>query len=139
MRRLLLATALLGVVSAGSLAAQSAEEMALERGRQLTLWFYGGEADSLWAAMAESFQQRVGSAESVRDMMDMVAMQAGAETEVVSENVYPHESGAHEYRRVAAFDAATENIVIMWRVDDQGMILGGGMRPESMVPPPPSE
>jgi len=139
MRRSIMALAALCAVMAGRVQAQDSDDMVLERGRQLTTWFYDGEADSLWAAMTDSFRERVGTAESLRDMMAMVATQAGMETDVVSENVYQHQSGAHEYRRIAAFDASTENIVVLWRVDDDGMIVSAGMRPESMAPPPPSE
>lgn len=139
MRRSIIALAALSAAVAGRAQAQANDDMVLERGRQLTMWFYDGEADSLWAAMTESFRERVGTAESVRDMMAMVATQAGMETEVVSENVYQHESGAHEYRRIGTFDASTENIVVLWRVDDDGMIVSAGIRPESMAPPPPSE
>jgi hypothetical protein len=120
---------------AAPLAAQSEAPDSLARGRQLTTWFVEGQSDSLWAAMGETFRQRVGDIESIENMMDQIYNQAGDEVEVVSETAHLRDDGVLEYRRVSEFDASDENIVWIWRTNDVGEIVGAGIRPESPAPP----
>jgi hypothetical protein len=117
------------------LVAQSESSDSLALGRQLTTWFFEGQSDSLWAAMGETFRERIGDVESIENMMDQIYNQAGDEVEVVSESASLNAEGVLEYRRVSEFDAADQNIVWIWRTDDTGKIVGASIRPESQAPP----
>ena len=43
--------------------------------------------------------------------------------------------GVLEYRRLAEFETAPERIVWIWRTNEEGQIVGAGIRPESQAPP----
>jgi len=120
---------------AAPLAAQSESPDSLELGRKFTGWFFDGDSDSLWNAMGESMQGRLGSVESIQDMMDQVYDQIGEEAEVVSESAKLRDDGVVEYRRTAEFDGATERVVWIWRISAEGKLVGASIRPESQAPP----
>ena len=120
---------------AAPLAAQSESADSLELGRKYTGWFLDGESDSLWNVMGEGFRKRVGGIEGIENMMDQVIDQVGDETDIVSETARHRDDGVLEYRRVSEFDLAPEPIVWIWRTNDEGQIVGAGIRPESQAPP----
>ena len=120
---------------AAPLAAQSESADSLELGRKYTGWFLDGESDSLWNMMGEGFRDRVGGIEGIENMMDQVIDQVGDETDIVSETARLRDDGVLEYRRVSEFDLAPEPIVWIWRTNDEGQIVGAGIRPESQAPP----
>ena len=120
---------------AAPLAAQSESADSLELGRKYTGWFLDGESDSLWNVMGEGFRERVGGIEGIENMMDRVIDQVGDETDIVSETARLRDDGVLEYRRVSEFDLAPEPIVWIWRTNDEGQIVGAGIRPESQAPP----
>ena len=120
---------------AAPLAAQSESADSLELGRKFTGWFLDGESDSLWNVMGEGFRERVGGIEGIENMMDQVIDQVGDEMDVVSETARLRDDGVLEYRRVSEFDLAPEPIVWIWRINDEGQIVGAGIRPESQAPP----
>ena len=120
---------------AAPLAAQSESSDSLALGRKFTGWFMDGYADSLWNVMGEASRGRVGSMESIENMMDQLTDQIGDETDVVSESIQVRDDGVMEYRRVSQFDLAPEGIVWIWRTNDEGQIVGASIRPESQAPP----
>jgi len=120
---------------AAPLAAQSESADSLALGRKYTMWFYDGEADSLWAIMDSASKGRVGSQEAIENMMDQLYEQLGEEVAVVSETASLGEDGVLEYRRLAEFDTAPERVVWIWRIGEDGQIVGASIRPESQAPP----
>ena len=120
---------------AAPLAAQSESPDSLALGRKYTAWFFDGQSDSLWNAMVEDTQGRVGGMEGIENMMDQVIDQIGEETAVVSESAKIIDDGVLEYRRLAEFETAPERIVWIWRTNEEGQIVGAGIRPESQAPP----
>ena len=120
---------------AAPLAAQSESPDSLALGRKYTAWFFDGHSDSLWNAMGEATQGRLGGMEGIENMMDQVIDQIGEEVEVVSESAKVIDDGVLEYRRLAEFETAPERIVWIWRTNEEGQIVGAGIRPESQAPP----
>ena len=120
---------------AAPLAAQSESPDSLALGRKFTGWFLDGYADSLWNLMGEIDRGRVGGAENIENMMDQIIDQIGDEAEVVSESAKFRDDGVLEYRRLSEYDVAPEPIVWIWRTNNEGQIVGMGIRPESQAPP----
>jgi hypothetical protein len=120
---------------AAPLAAQSESQDSLALGRKFTGWFLDGYSDSLWNVMGEGFRERVGGIESIENMMDQIIDQIGDEAEVVSESAQLREDGVLEYRRLSEYDLGPEPIVWIWRINDEGEIVGASIRPESQAPP----
>lgn len=114
-------------------AQESPDSLAL--GRKFTGWFFDGASDSLWSVMDSAMQGRVGSIESIENMMDQVADQIGEEVELVSESSKVRDDGVREYRRLAEFDMAPERVVWIWRINAEGKLVGAQIRPESQAPP----
>ena len=120
---------------AAPLAAQSESPDSLALGRKFTGWFFDGYADSLWNVMGEATRGRVGGVEHIENMMDQLINQIGYEAEVVSESAKFRDDGVLEYRRLSEYDLAPELIVWIWRINDEGQIVGMSVRPESQAPP----
>ncbi len=120
---------------AAPLAAQSESPDSLALGRKFTGWFFDGYADSLWNVMGEGTRGRLGGVEHIENMMDQMIERIGDEAEVVSESAQFRDDGVLEYRRLSEFDLAPESIVWIWRTNDEGQIVGMGIRPESQAPP----
>ena len=120
---------------AAPLAAQSESPDSLALGRKFTGWFVDGYADSLWNVMGEGTRGRIGSIENIESMMDQIIDQIGDEAEVVSESAKFRDDGVLVYRRLSEYDLAPEPIVWIWRINDEGKIVGVSIRPESQAPP----
>ena len=120
---------------AAPLAAQSESPDSLALGRKYTGWFLDGYADSLWKVMGEGTRGRMGGIEHIESMMDQIIDQIGYEAEVVSESAQVRDDGVLEYRRLSEYDLAPEPIVLIWRINDEGKIVGVSVRPESQAPP----
>ncbi|TDJ55878.1 MAG: hypothetical protein E2O47_03410 [Gemmatimonadetes bacterium] len=120
---------------AAPLAAQSESPDSLALGRKFTGWFVDGYADSLWNVMGEGTRGRIGSIENIESMMDQIIDQIGDEAEVVSESAKFGDDGVLEYRRLSEYDLAPEPIVWIWRINDEGKIVGVRILPESQAPP----
>ncbi len=120
---------------AAPLSAQSESPDSLALGRKFTGWFLDGYADSLWNVMGEASRGRVGGVGNIENMMDQIIDQIGDEAEVMSESAKFRDDGVLEYRRLSEFDLAPEPIVWIWRTNDEGQIVGMGIRPESQAPP----
>ena len=116
---------------AAPLAAQSESPDSLALGRKFTGWFFDGQSDSLLNAMVEATQERVGGLEGIENMMDRVFEQLGEEAEVVSESAKIVDDGVLEYRRLSEFESAPQRFVWIWRTNEEGEIVGAGIRPES--------
>ncbi len=120
---------------AAPLAAQSESPDSLALGRKFTGWFLDGHADSLWKVMGEDTRGRLGGVEHIENMMDQMIERIGDEAEVVSESAQFRDDGVLEYRRLSEYDLALEPIVWIWRINDEGEIVGVSVRPESQAPP----
>jgi len=77
----------------------------------------------------------MGGIEHIESMMDQIIDQIGYEAEVVSESAQVRDDGVLEYRRLSEYDLAPEPIVLIWRINDEGKIVGVSVRPESQAPP----
>ncbi len=116
---------------AAPLAAQSESPDSLALGRKFTGWFFDGQSDSLLNAMVETTRERVGGLEGIENMMDQLINQIGYEAEVVSESAKVRDDGVLEYRRLSEFESAPQRFVWIWRTNEEGKIVGAGIRPES--------
>ncbi len=120
---------------AAPLAAKSESPDSLALGRKFTGWFFDGYADSLWNVMGEGTRGRLGGVGHIENMMDQMIDRIGDEAEVVSESAKLRDDGVLEYRRLSEYDLAPELIVWIWRINEEGQIVGMGIRPESQAPP----
>lgn len=102
--------------------------------RQLTNWFYGGQADSVFAHLDPEGRQR-GSVTEIQDQLAQITVRAGVETEVVEEK-FVKRNGNTQYWRTAKFSEFTaEPLLFRWAFDKQGQIIGVGFGPASQAPP----
>jgi len=126
---LIVATPLL----AGALAAQEAPADTIAIGRLATEYFYDGEADSLWAMLTPSFQEKIGAPEKILERLDLISDRAGTEVEVIEESIRMR-NGRPQYWRVAEFDMAPEPILLRWVISPEGKISGQGIGLASQAP-----
>lgn len=132
--RILCGLTAITLLMAAPIAAQSSPD-SLALGRKYTGWFLDGASDSLWAVMDSAMQGRVGSIDNIENMMDQIGEQIGSEIDVVSETATMGDDGVLEYRRLSEWDMAPELVVMMWRINADGMLVGARIRPESQATP----
>lgn len=124
---------LMGAMVAGPapLAAQTADNAGMARGRQYTQWLYGGRADSLWARFSPQMRSIIPSVEDMAAMQVQILAQTGAETEVVQERILdPSPSpGLVVYVRSARFANAPVVLDLTIVMDSAGSIHGLTLRP----------
>ena len=90
---LALAAAFAIPTSAQAQGASVTEAQAMELGRKYVGWFYDNQADSLWNAMTEETQGRVGNPDAITEAMNNILTQAGLEMETVGERVQADSAG----------------------------------------------
>jgi hypothetical protein len=144
--RAALATALVAVVLASPLSAQSPATPAaprakparlpvdsMEIARRYTTWLYTAMADSL-AAHGTPDSKAEMSRDFYVDALTRITANAGVE-EAVLEEKFVTRNGARQYWRTAKFSNYAEPIMIRWVITANGEIAGLGMNPESQAPP----
>jgi|GEM_PF-1118024 len=136
-RRWIIAAAL---VVAAPLQGQAADSAKMELGRRYTQWLYTAQTDSLWAKFSPEMRQAVPSADVLEEMRMQIQMQAGDETEIVSERILDPspEPGLTVYVRTARFSTAPMNIDVMVATDASGTIQGFSVRPQRPAQPAPT-
>jgi hypothetical protein len=132
LRALVLSGAILG--TAASLPAQqSLPADSMDLGRKYTMWFYGGQADSLLAHMDSAFRATM-TADQVQQAMLQVATRAGNEVTVMEEKFITR-NGARQYWRTATMDILQEPFLLRWVITPAGEIAGLGMGLARQAPP----
>ncbi|MFN2564067.1 MAG: hypothetical protein ABR499_03540 [Gemmatimonadaceae bacterium] len=101
--------------------------------RKVTLWFYSGMADSLWANMTPRFQEG-GSKERILQEVAQFTARLGTETEVVEEK-FVKRNGRTQYWRTANYSLFPEPFLLRWVITSDLRIDGVGMGPRSQAPP----
>ena len=149
------ATALAGLAFATALAAQTPAPTAtptatqpappppavkldydsLAFGRQVTEWFYAGQADSLWAHSLPQVQEQLGSKEKWQEAYFDFTQHAGSETSLVEERFVKRNGHRQYWRVIRASDFNDEPVMIRWVLMPGKMIGGIGMNPASQAPP----
>ena len=124
------------VVASTPLSAQDAGLPAdsMEIGRKYTQWFLAYEADSLWSVFTPEYRERNGDVDRVVEMMDVLAMNAGTEIEVLEER-YVTRNGRRQFWHTGRFSDIQEPIQIRWVITPEGQIAGAGINPVSQAPP----
>lgn len=108
-------------------ARSSAEQAALDQGREIAQLALGEDAASLWPRMGAQLQAAVGSAEGLTQVSTQVRSGFGAEQSVLDERIELLENGFH-YRRVTRHALnPTALAVDVWMVD--GRIEGLRLAP----------
>ena len=142
--------ALLGLFVAAPLAAQTPapaapaaaptpppklDDDSLEFARQVTLWFYSGAVDSLWAHTSPEWQAAMGSKDRWSAMFGDFIQRLGSETELVQER-WIKRNGQRQYVRVLrAAEFSEEPVAIRWVILPGKRLGGAGMNPLSRMPP----
>lgn len=115
-------------------AAQDADSLALQRGRELTQRFYDGDLESVVAGFNEQARAALGGAERLSTFRDQVVAQLGGEVEIIDERVTT--SGAHRvYHRSARFEKFGAAVAVVWSFDADGRVAGFFVRPEASQQP----
>ncbi len=138
LRRLLVALApalLLPTLLAAQTSGLSDDDY-LKLGHQYYTWFVGGQADSILAHLAPGVAEQAGGLEGINSAIFDFLGRAGDETELMEEKM-TRRMGHPQYwhkAKYALFPA--EPLVFRWVLDDEGLITGVGMGPESGTPKP---
>ena len=107
----------------------------LEFARQVTLWFYSGQVDSLWAHTSPEWQSAMGSKDRWSAMFGDFIQRLGSETELVQER-WIKRNGQRQYVRVLrAAEFSEEPVAIRWVILPGKRLGGAGMNPLSRMPP----
>ncbi|HEU4557282.1 MAG TPA: M23 family metallopeptidase [Longimicrobium sp.] len=120
---------LLAALAAVSAAAQQADSARMATGRTYAQWFYQGRTDTLWALLTPRMRERMPTAAQLAAFQQSVVSRAGAETQVVSENVAEREGGVTVYERVSRFATAPVPFQMTIATTPDGTIAGFGIRP----------
>ena len=118
-----------------SLAAQTGMPAdSLAYARQITTWFFAGEADSL-VAHSDSGGQGIEAEAEWQDRLASFTARIGTETEVLEEK-FVKRNGSTQYWRTSKYsNYTTEPFMIRWAFNKQGQLIGAGINPKSQAPP----
>ena len=136
--RSLVLVAALGVAPVAVQAqAQAAPDDAalLTLGKKLTLWFFEGQADSLYAHLSAGAKEGAGGVDGVRQHMSEFTSRAGMEVEVLVEKM-TRRNGKPQFWHEGSFANYPEALVIRWVFNEQGEVDGVGMGPKGGTPEP---
>jgi hypothetical protein len=105
-------------------------------GRQVTIWFYAGQLDSLWAHTDPALRERMGGTkEGWNQPMSQFLERVGSEASLVEER-WILRNGARQYVRVFnGTEFTQEPVALRWVLLPGKMIAGSGMNPLSRMPP----
>lgn len=142
--RTLVVALLVGAAAAAPAAAQTTAPAAtgdsaaaeapisIDHARKLVDFFWAGQADSLWAQMSPSLQEKVGSPEAITEKLLEVAGRYGSETEVLEETIAPSED-RFVYERTIQLENAPGPLVFLWTYDADGRLSDVNMRPKNAM------
>ncbi|MBW8772204.1 MAG: hypothetical protein JF590_02745 [Gemmatimonadetes bacterium] len=103
-------------------------------GRQMTMWFYSAEVDSLWAHTHPMMQQQMGSKEKWSEMVAQFAERGGMETDLVEER-WVKRNGKRQYWHIFhASEFTQEPLMLRWVLEPGKLVGGLGLNPVSQAP-----
>jgi opacity protein-like surface antigen len=134
MRRIALLAAVAAAILAAPAAAQSVpvtRDDSLNVGRKYVQWVYEFQIDSLWNAFEERLHGVIGSKDRLQEELDRIAINFGAEVEVIEESVGAKDGNLF-YTREVKFEAQPEEPAI-WTlsVGPDGALKGASVRSKS--------
>ena len=103
-------------------------------GRQMTMWFYASEVDSLWAHTAPEMQQNMGAKEKWNEMIMSFIERAGSESELVEERWMRRNGGQQYVRILRATEFTQEPVALRWALAPGKTVNGAGLNPLSRMP-----
>ena len=104
--------------------------------RQLTLWFFTSEVDSLWAHTTPDMQANMpGGKAAWSEMIGQFIERAGAESQLVEERWVKRNNRRQYWRIFRATDFADDAVMLRWVLLPGKMVGGLGMNPASQAPP----
>jgi hypothetical protein len=104
-----------------------------EIARKYTMWFYTGQADSLWAHESAAFREGSSKDEMIARLAEVTA-RAGTEVQLLEEKFITR-NGKRQYWRTAKFTTLEEPLMVRWVINAEGQIDGLGLNPKSQAPP----
>lgn len=131
---LLMAPAALSAQSSAAAPNKVTDEQLIAAGRQLTEWFYTGQADSIYSRMTADAAEKMPKGEFLQQR-DMILARVGSEKIVVDEKMTLRR-GNRQYWRESITDAMEEPVVLRWVFDADGKVIGLGINPKSRTPAP---
>jgi hypothetical protein len=106
----------------------------LAHARQLTIWFFSGQIDSVVAHL-DSAGRGLEAESTYQRRFEELTSRVGVETEVLEEK-FAKRNGSTQYWRTSRFSEFTsEPVVFRWAFNRNGEIIGIGMNPQSQAPP----
>ncbi len=130
---LLLAPAALNAQAASPAAAPTDAQL-IAKGRQLTDWWYAGQADSIYAIMTPDARAKMDKGEFLQQR-DMILARIGSEV-IVVEDKMTLRKGNRQYWRESKVETMDEPVVMRWVFDTEGNVIGLGINPKSAAPAP---
>ena len=106
----------------------------IAKGRQLTDWWYAGQADSIYASMTAEAREEMPKDEFLQQR-DQILAHIGGETRVVEDKMTLRK-GNRQYWRESQVEAMEEPVVMRWVFDKEGHVIGLGINPKSRAPEP---
>ncbi|HTE18441.1 MAG TPA: M23 family metallopeptidase [Armatimonadota bacterium] len=99
------------------------------------------QADSVFSRFSPQMRAAVPSAQALTAMNQQLALQAGVETEVISERIVdpPPAPGMTMYVRTARWDKTPVMLDLMIVIDSAGTIMGMNLSPQRSSGPAPTE
>lgn len=128
-------TPLLPVAVAGAvMVAQQATPSALpfdtkDLGRQLTVQFFAGELDPVWARFTPAMKEALKSKDALAAFQAQVLTDLGPETELIDEVVSPL-MRFHVYMRTIKTERWPQPVSITWSFDEAGQVAGFNIQPK---------
>ncbi len=105
-------------------------------GRQITVWFFAGQTDSLLAHMEPDAARDMHEGAGLIEMRDQLASRAGSEVFVISDKMTKRR-GHPQYWRESKYETGpNEPLVLRFVFNDAGQVIGIGMGPLSGTPAP---
>lgn len=106
----------------------------IAKGRQLTDWWYAGQADSIYAWMTPDAREKMPKDEFLQQR-DMILGRIGSEV-IVVEDKMTLRKGNRQYWRESKVETMDEPVVTRWVFDKDGNVIGLGINPKSRAPEP---
>jgi len=100
----------------------------MELGKKANRYFFEGQADSLLAMGDSAFASRVGGVDGIQQQITNIGDRAGMPLTVLEQKM-TRRNGAPQFWWEAEFSEFTaEPLVFRWLFNEQGQLVGAGMR-----------